>query len=225
MKNSKIALLFTLLLLLSLTAISCSGSSDATPAAATETPGETTAAATAAEETSEAQTSTTAAATTAAEASTAGLGNLESFSAQDVDGNPFSQDDLADYDLTVVNFWALTCGPCLAEMPDLAALQEALPPSVQLITVCLDGAYDLDTTASVLDEAGYHGVTLVAGDGDLSALCGQLRYTPTTLFFDSEGKAVGETIIGGQRDLAASYTAAINDALALLGKEAISLDK
>ena len=64
--------------------------------------------------------------------------NLNKFQAAALDGSEFTQDDFADRDVTVINFWALTCGPCIAEMPDLAAFAGALPDNVQVITVCLD---------------------------------------------------------------------------------------
>ena len=35
-------------------------------------------------------------------------------------------------DVTVINFWALSCGPCIVEMPDLAEFAGALPDNVQL---------------------------------------------------------------------------------------------
>ncbi len=157
------------------------------------------------------------------EDSAAALGSLASFTATTVDGETFTQDDIAEKDVTVVNFWSLTCGPCIAEMPDLAAFAEALPDNVQVVTVCLDGSLDLERTRNVLSEAGFPGVTLVAGDGDLQALCGSLLYTPTTVFADSEGTLVGEPIIGGQRDLSGTFLEAVNQVLAEGGKDAVSL--
>ena len=52
------------------------------------------------------------------------LGSLASFSAGTLDGGTFTQDDVAAKDITVVNFWALSCGPCIAELPDLAELAQ-----------------------------------------------------------------------------------------------------
>ena len=66
--------------------------------------------------------------------------NLNEFQATALDGSTFTQEDFADKDLTLINFWALSCRPCIAEMPDLAELEKALPDNVQLITVCLEAA-------------------------------------------------------------------------------------
>ena len=150
--------------------------------------------------------------------------NLNEFQALALDGSTITQDDFSDKDITVINFWALSCGPCLAEMPDLAALEKALPDNIQLMTVCLDGNGNEEYVEYVLDQTGFEGTTLLAGDGDLLVLCQELQYTPTTVLVDSEGNTVGEAIIGGKENLAEFYTACINSALTDMGKDEISID-
>ena len=61
-----------------------------------------------------------------------GLGTLASFTAGTLDGGTFTQDDIMAKDVTVINFWAQSCGPCIVEMPDLAEFAGALPDNVQL---------------------------------------------------------------------------------------------
>lgn len=153
------------------------------------------------------------------------LGSLQSFTALTLDGETFTQDDLAAKDITVLNFWALTCPPCIAEMPELASFAGALPDNVQVVTVCLDGSGNEETVSSILDEAGFSGVTLVAGDGDLAALAGNLMYIPTTLVADSAGTLMGDPIIGGQKDLPGTFLAAVNNALQAGGKAEVSLEE
>lgn len=154
----------------------------------------------------------------------AALGSLASFSAGTLDGGTFTQEDLAARDVTVLNFWALTCPPCIAEMPDLAAFAKALPDNVAVVTVCLDGYGSEDSVREILDEAGFQGATLITGEGDLLDLAGNLMYTPTTVLADSTGALVGEAIIGGQADLSGVYLEAVNQALEAGGKEAVSLE-
>lgn len=153
------------------------------------------------------------------------LGSLKSFTAGTQDGGTFTQDDIASKDVTVVNVWALSCAPCIREMPDLAAFAEALPDNVQLITVCLDGYGNQDALQSVLDGAGFEGVTIISGDGDLATLCGNLMYTPTTVLADSEGNLAGDAIIGAQENLAEAYLEAVNAVLTSSGKAEISLEE
>lgn len=153
-----------------------------------------------------------------------GLGTLASFTAGTLDGGTFTQDDIMAKDVTVINFWALSCGPCIVEMPDLAEFAGALPDNVQLVTVCLDGNGNEDTTREVLEKAGFDGVTLISGSGDLLDLSRSLMYTPTTVFVDGEGM-VADAVIGGQEDLSGTFLAAVNAVLEGSGKAEISLEK
>ena len=153
-----------------------------------------------------------------------GLGTLASFTAGTLDGGTFTQDDIMAKDVTVINFWALSCGPCIVEMPDLAEFAGALPDNVQLVTVCLDGNGNEDTAREVLEKAGFEGVTLISGSGDLLDLSRNLMYTPTTVFVDGEGM-VADAVIGGQEDLSATILAAVNAVLEGSGKAEISLEK
>ena len=152
------------------------------------------------------------------------LGSLKAFTASTLDGGSFTQDDIFAKDLTIINFWALSCPPCIGEMPDLADFAKKLPDNVQMITMCLDALYDEESTKSILSEAGFEGVTLVSGEGDLEDVCYQLQYTPTTVLVDSQGNLVGDAIIGTCEDLSETYLTAINSALKDGGKAEIRLE-
>ena len=114
---------------------------------------------------------------------------LASFTAGTLDGGSFAPEDISAKDVTILNFWALSCGPCIVEMPDLAQFSAALPDNVQLVTVCLDGAGNEDSVREVMEQSGFAGITIISGDGDLAALASSLMYTPTTVLTDSEGVA------------------------------------
>lgn len=147
---------------------------------------------------------------------------LRSFSAATLDGGSFSPEDIAAKDVTVINFWALSCAPCIAEMPDLAAFAAALPENVGVATVCLDGYGDQETALEVLEGTDLVSATVISGNGDLASLCSALIYTPTTVLVDGEGTLM-EVIVGGQADLSGTYLAAVNKVLAASGKAEISL--
>lgn len=59
--------------------------------------------------------------------------SLKTFTAKTLDGGTFTQEDIAAKDVTVINFWSLMCGPCVAEMPDIAAFSKALPDNVRMV--------------------------------------------------------------------------------------------
>lgn len=155
----------------------------------------------------------------------AALGTMSSFTAGTLSGGTFTQADIAAKDMTVVNLWSTMCGPCVAEMPDLAQFEKALPDNVRLITVCLDGAEGAQYAQRLLEESGFEGTTLISADGDLAALCRNVVYVPTTVFVDSGGALIGDAMVGGgHKDLSAVYLEALNQALAAVGKDAVSLE-
>lgn len=150
-------------------------------------------------------------------------GTFSSFTANTLDGGTFTQDDITSKDLTIINYWGMFCSPCRAEMPDLAAYAKALPDNVQLITICIDASDDPEGTKEFLNACGYEGVTLVSGDASFTSLMNQVQAFPTTIFVDSRGEVAGDSIIGGQPDLAAVYTAAANKILKAAGKAELNL--
>lgn len=149
---------------------------------------------------------------------------LKKFTATTLNGEDFTQDNLSGKDITIINFWSTTCGPCIAEMPDLAEYQKNLPENIQLITVCLDGEYNnnIENAKSIMEISDFDGTTLINGEGDYQTLCSQIQYTPTTIFVDSKGIQLGKPMIGKQDNLAKSYTSTINTFLRDMGKAEIS---
>ncbi|MCI8610267.1 MAG: TlpA family protein disulfide reductase [Firmicutes bacterium] len=143
---------------------------------------------------------------------------LQSFEAITLEGDSYTQDDLQEKEATLINFWSLTCRPCIAEMPEIAEFAKSLPDRVEVITVCLDGSTDTEKTQAILQEAGFTGTTLIKGNGDLGTLCMNIQYTPTTVVVDGAGNIVGKPIVGGQENLKEAYTKAINEALTSTGK-------
>lgn len=152
-----------------------------------------------------------------------GLPDLLDFTAKTLDGGTFTAADFSDADVTVINIWSTTCGPCIREMPDIATYADSLPDNVKLMTWCLDADYspDADKIGGFLADCGFDGITLVSGDGDLQTLYNALTYTPTTVFVDSSGNMLTEPLIGAV-DIEKLYTAHINKALETLGKETIA---
>ncbi len=150
-----------------------------------------------------------------------GFSNLNSFTAKTLYGEEITEEIFADADITVINCWATWCGPCVEEMPQLAEFAASLPDNVRLITFCLDGSDNPATALDILNSAGFKGTSIMIGNGDLKKLSRDVQYIPTTVFVDSSGNMVGESIIGAPQDLASAYKDQINSALTELGKPAI----
>ena len=73
----------------------------------------------------------------------------------DAAGRPVSVAELAAAapgELLVVNLWATWCAPCVAEMPTLAALQQAHPGRVRVAPVSLDRVADAPKARAFLEQ-------------------------------------------------------------------------
>ena len=88
---------------------------------------------------------------------------------------------------TVVNFWATWCPPCVAEMPELNefALQQGTPVAFYAVNLREDSS----TVNDFMYRNGYSLFTLLDSNGEVGALF-QVRYIPTTVIADHEGKIV-----------------------------------
>ena len=150
------------------------------------------------------------------------LPDLCSFTARTLDGGSFTAADLSGADVTVINIWQTSCGPCIREMPEIAEFAATLPDSVRVMTWCLDADYSPDSQqlSDFMQECKFTGITLTSGDGDMQTLLEQLMYTPTTVFLDSSGHQLCEPLIGAG-NVAEQYTEHINAGLKKLGKDQI----
>ena len=102
--------------------------------------------------------------------------------------------------VTVIDFWATWCKPCLAAMPRLDQLARSRP-DVAVIAINLD---DAAAARALFDQRGYR-MALVADDGDASERYG-VSAIPHTVIVDRRG-VVREVVRGTGRDLAAAIQA------------------
>ena len=122
-------------------------------------------------------------------------GDAAAFASTDLYGKPFGPEDIAQYDLTLVNVWFTGCGPCIHEMPGLQALKEALPENVNLITICLDGESENELAVGIVESVGATFTTL-KGDEMSKGVLRNIQAAPTTFFLDKQGNQVGLAIVG-----------------------------
>ena len=154
-------------------------------------------------------------------------GAFEKMSLTNLAGDDIDKTIFEGHDLTVINVWATSCKPCLSEMPELAKLSDEYEQNggqVQIIGLCTD-LVDMDANRvdsqielanQIVELTGADYTHLVPDDEMLNFLMENIIGVPTTFFVDSQGKEVGESVIGA-RDQAA-WQVEINNRLAMLEK-------
>ena len=139
--------------------------------------------------------------------------NMPEFSTTDMDGNKVTNNIFADYDLTVVNFWATYCNPCIDELPELAEWKKELPDNVNLIGLLVDvdekGSDQYKLAEKIIKETGADYQHLIATE-EFDDLISDLVGVPTTFFVDSTGKIIGEPFAGADVD---AYKQTVEDYL------------
>ena len=125
-------------------------------------------------------------------------GDAVSFETTDLDGNPVSSKELfAGSKVTMVNLWATWCHACKEELPALAELAKQFEKNgCQIVGICLDADEEgMDELArEILKQNGVDYLNLVPPEG-VDDLFPTITF-PTSFFFDSEGRMIGEPIRG-----------------------------
>lgn len=124
-----------------------------------------------------------------------------------------SEATLADYAGTpvVLNFWATWCAPCRKEMPHLAALQDAMGDSVQVLTVAT-GRNPPDAIDRFFAEIGVTSLPKATDPRQEMARAFGVLGLPITIILDAEGREVAR--LQGDADWSSESAQAILTAIA-----------
>lgn len=136
-------------------------------------------------------------------------GIFEEISMTDMDGNEVDSSVFAEHKLTMINIWATFCGPCLNEMPFLGELSEEYAQqegSMQIIGIATDITdmegnpikEQMELAREITEQTGAGYLQLVPDDTMIQFLMENVPGVPTTFFVDSEGKFVGDAIVGAR---------------------------
>lgn len=142
------------------------------------------------------------------------VGELGTFSLTALDGRTVDDSLFSQNKLTMVNFWATWCGPCVGEIPDLQRIADDYASSGFGIVGVLVADEDTEGALDFLQSNGIM-YPVVMPEGPFAAISSEFDAIPTTVFFDSNGNRVGETQTGAMDY--ASWASLIDSLLADIG--------
>jgi len=130
--------------------------------------------------------------------------SFPAFQGKDLDGKEVDSAALfAGNKVTVVNFWFSGCSPCVDELDELNELNEQLKELggavIGINTDTLDGNPEMiDEAKKILEQKGaaYQNIWF-ASDSEAGRFAGEIMGFPTTYVVDSNGKIMGEPLLGG----------------------------
>ncbi|ODU76578.1 MAG: hypothetical protein ABT00_15155 [Bordetella sp. SCN 68-11] len=129
------------------------------------------------------------------------------FAAETLEGETVDQSIFEGKTLTMINIWATFCSPCLDEMPDLAALNEAYADKgVQVVGIVIDmlnedgtiSEAQLENAKGIVAETGANYTHLLPSYDLIALKLQEVDSVPTTIFVDETGAQVGEDYIGAR---------------------------
>ena len=125
------------------------------------------------------------------------------FEGMDLDGNPVTSELFKENSVTVVNFWFSTCAPCIAELGELNALNEALKLrggeviGINADTIGGDEKMIMEAKELLKAKGAMYRNLYFPADSEVGQLTYNIMAFPTTVVVDRNGNVVGEPILGG----------------------------
>ena len=127
---------------------------------------------------------------------------LPNFTAKDQDGNPYSNEDIAKNDATVINLWFTGCSACIEEMDEVNNLADELKKEdgVDFVSMCTDVNYDDSTKEAyeriIKDKKPTYKALAVDYEGEMKDYLENIFVYPTTIVVDKNGNIIGDPIEG-----------------------------
>ena len=127
---------------------------------------------------------------------------LPNFTAKDQDGNPFTNEDIAKNDATVINLWFTGCSACVEEMDELNNIADELKKDdgVDFVSMCTDVNYDDSTKEAyqriIKEKNPNYKALAVDYEGDMKNYLENIFVYPTTIVVDKNGNVIGDPVEG-----------------------------
>ena len=139
-------------------------------------------------------------------------GKVIEFETTDLEGNTVSSKEIfAKNQYTMINFWASFCGPCVRELPELEKLNKLFEEKgCGIIGILTDGMEPggLADAKDIIADTGVTYLNVIDSMGLAQAI--DIQAIPTTIFVDSNGVIVGDTVVGAMISM---YETVLNELL------------
>ena len=126
-------------------------------------------------------------------------GKMPDFSAKDPQGKMVSaMEEVKKHKLTIIDFWASWCRPCMEEMPHMVELYQLYKDKgLGILGVSLDT--DAEAWKSAIKQSGSSWIHISELDSDskIAQMFG-VRAIPFTLLVDNEGNLLGSALVGNE---------------------------
>lgn len=112
------------------------------------------------------------------------------FSLRDIEGDLY---ELSEHqgEVIVINFWATWCGPCLAELPHLSAIDKNYEDKgVDVVVISVDAARAVSKAKSYIKARKYGFTALFDTDTNVVSQYNPTKTLPFTLILDRELRIV-----------------------------------
>ena len=119
------------------------------------------------------------------------------FSLTTLTGDTLDQTVFSDNKLIMVNYWATWCGPCVGEIPDLVKISKEYADKGFAMVGVLTGDDDIDGAKQFIADQGIT-YPIVLPEAFFLDHSDGIYAIPTTMFFDSTGKQVGDAVVGAK---------------------------
>jgi hypothetical protein len=149
------------------------------------------------------------------------FGSLEYFCATTLTDEVFTEDNLEDFDLTMVYFWATYDGYCIEDLEYLVEFSKGLPENIQIITVCCDGLASKDMAKGIVDVTNLEAPVLLDTESIYYKMIENIDYIPFTCFVDPNGQIVGDVLDYMPMYPTEDLTFAMNEALFAMEKTSL----
>ena len=119
------------------------------------------------------------------------------FNLKNLEGEEIGNEIFSDSAVTLINLWGTFCSPCIREMPELDKLyKEKKDDGLGVLGIVTDG--NEAVAKEIIDALVISYEHLIPTEDFSKEYLINFEYVPTTIFVNSKGEIVGETIVGAR---------------------------